>query len=347
MSSISGLFVATALTIAFTGCRQDMQDQPKFLPLRGTSFFVDGRSARNQVPGTVARSQAETGSYFQTGLVDGKEGDGMPIPVTTALLARGQERYNVYCSPCHSRVGNGEGMIVQRGYYQAANFQSERLRQAPLGHFVTVIRGGYGAMPMYATELPPMDRWAVAAYIRALQLSQNAKAADAPGGVALVPLKRIATEEGLSETLAQDSWGIQAAKSHAILAMSTAKTDSAAPGKTAEATTPSPNEQSPAASAKDDKSEQAPPKAARASARDSAAGKLVYTANCQMCHQASRAGNPPIIPSLLDIVSRVGNEHVHEVIVNGVPGGHPPMPAFGDRLSSTYIDNLISYLRSR
>ena len=340
MSSKFGRFVATALMIAFTGCRQDMQDQPKFLPLRGTSFFVDGRSARSQVPGTVARSQGEAGSYFQTGLIDGKEGDGMPIPVTTALLARGQERYSIYCSPCHSRVGNGEGMIVQRGYYQAANFHSERLREAPLGHFVNVISDGYGAMPMYATELPPGDRWAVAAYIRALQLSQHAKTTDAPNGVALSSLKQIAAREGLPETFAQG--GMQAAKAPSILA---------APGKTGEAATallPPPNEHGTAASSNDDKPAEnhESPHAASAAAGDPAASKLVYAVNCQMCHQASRAGMPPMIPSLIDIVTRVGSEHIHEVVMNGVPGGHPAMPAFGDRLSQSDIDNLIAYLRS-
>jgi len=151
-------FALSVLMVATLGCRQDMHDQPKFLPLRGSSLFADGRSARNQVPGTVARSQGEVNSYFLTGLVDGKEGDGLPIPVTPTLLARGQERYNVYCSPCHSRVGNGEGMIVQRGYYQAANFHSDRLRRAPLGHFVNVIVNGYGAMPTYAAAVKPMDR---------------------------------------------------------------------------------------------------------------------------------------------------------------------------------------------
>jgi mono/diheme cytochrome c family protein len=240
-------------------------------------------------------------------------------------------------------------MIVQRGYYQAANFHSERLRQAPLGHFVNVIHSGFGAMPMYATELPPQDRWAVAAYIRALQLSQNAKAADAPGGVVASSLKSIATQEGLPEDLTKDRWGIQAPKAPVIVALTVRKSEPDASTKTgdesAAASQPSGNAGA-AASANVEKPAEAP-KVAAAPAGDSAAGKQVYTANCQMCHQATRAGMPPAIPSLIDIVSRVGNEHVHEVIMNGVPGGHPPMPAFGERLSQSDIDNLIAYLKSK
>jgi mono/diheme cytochrome c family protein len=244
-------------------------------------------------------------------------------------------------------VGNGEGMIVQRGYYQAANFHSERLRQAPLGHIVNVISEGYGAMPMYANELAPLDRWAVAAYIRSLQLSQHAPTTDAPSGVALTSLKQIATQEGLPGALAQQRWGIEGPKAPGVIALTVRKTESDASAKPREETaaSQSPAEQEAATPATGDKSEA--PKVASAPAGDMGAGKTVYSANCQMCHQASRAGNPPMIPSLIDIVSRVGNEHVHEVIVNGVPGGHPPMPAFGDRLSSTYIDNLIAYLRSK
>jgi mono/diheme cytochrome c family protein len=340
-----------ALAITVTGCRQDMQDQPKFLPQRGTSFFADGRSARTQVPGTVARSQGDTDSYFVTGLIDGKEGDGMPFPATPALLARGQERYNIYCSPCHSRVGNGEGMIVQRGYYQSANFHTERLRQAPLGHFVSVMLNGYGAMPTYGSELPPADRWAVAAYIRALQLSQQAKPADAPNEAIFAPLKQIALQQGLSEALLKNQWGIQAANAPFAIAAPAEQIKPEASSQTVESKTvlPSPSgENKSTASARSNKpvTRQTGPPANSAPAGDLIAGKQVYVADCQICHQASRAGNPPIIPSLLDIISRVGQEHVREAVANGVPGGRPPMPAFKDRLSQTEIDNLIAYLHS-
>jgi mono/diheme cytochrome c family protein len=345
-------FALSVLTVATLGCRQDMHDQPKFLPLRGSSLFADGRSARNQVPGTVARSQGEVNSYFLTGLVDGKEGDGLPIPVTPTLLARGQERYNVYCSPCHSRVGNGEGMIVQRGYYQAANFHSDRLRRAPLGHFVNVIVNGYGAMPTYAAAVKPMDRWAIAAYIRALQLSQDAKTTDAPRGAFILPLKQVAAEEGLPDALAQERWGIQTAKAPPIFQAPVREIEVASPAKTNEKTAaldPPPGGHESTTSAKSDK-----PAVARAARPAKAAptgdpveGKKIYTANCLMCHQANRAGNPPMIPSLVNIVSRVGKGHVHDVVTNGIPGGRPAMPAFGDRLSSTDIDNLIAYLQSK
>ena len=144
-------FAIAALSLLFVaGCRQDMQDEPKFFPQRGTSFYADGRSVRPQVANTVARNQLHENEYFYTGLVNGKEGDGLPFPVTMKVLERGQERYNVYCTPCHSRVGNGEGMIVQRGYEKAGNFHTARLEAAPLGHFFHVITNGYGAMPDYS-----------------------------------------------------------------------------------------------------------------------------------------------------------------------------------------------------
>ena len=167
-----GLSAMTA-TLALAGCRQDMQDQPKFVPQRGTTFFADGRSVRPQVENTVARNQLNEDSYFYTGIQDGKEGDGLPIPLTEATMERGQERFNIYCAPCHSRVGNGVGMIVQRGYRPAGNYQTDRLRNAPLGHFFAVMTNGYGPMPDYSAQLTPADRWAVAAYIRALQVSQD------------------------------------------------------------------------------------------------------------------------------------------------------------------------------
>src|ERR1700678_4415181 len=134
--------VMLAATALLAGCRQDMQDQPKFYPQRGTTFYADGRSVRPQVENTVARGQLHEDTYFSTGLVNGKEGDGLPFPVTMTVLERGQERYNVYCTPCHSRVGNGVGMIVERGYLKAGSFHSARLEKAPLGHFFHVISNG-------------------------------------------------------------------------------------------------------------------------------------------------------------------------------------------------------------
>ncbi len=198
-------FGAMAATLVLAGCRQDMQDQPKFFPQRGTDFYADGRSVRPQVENTVARGQLHEDSYFATGLVNGKEGDGLPFPATMAVLQRGQERYNVYCTPCHSRVGNGIGMIVQRGYVKAGSFHSARLEAAPLGHFFQVISNGYGAMPDYASQITPEDRWAIVAYIKALQLSQNATQTDVPAGQEVQPLASIADKQGLPASFA-DEW---------------------------------------------------------------------------------------------------------------------------------------------
>ena len=199
-------FATAALSLLFVaGCRQDMQDQPKFFPQRGTAFYADGRSVRPQVENTVARNQLHEDGYFYTGLVNGKEGDGMPFPATLQVLERGQEQYNVYCTPCHSRVGNGIGMIVQRGYMKAGSFHTARLESAPLGHFFHVISNGYGAMPDYSGQIVPADRWAIVAYIKALQLSQKATQADVPAGSHVEPLASIAEGQGLPATFA-DEW---------------------------------------------------------------------------------------------------------------------------------------------
>jgi Cytochrome C oxidase, cbb3-type, subunit III len=190
-----------ALSLA-VGCRQDMQDQPKMIPQRGTHFFADGRSARSQVEGTVARNEVDVDDYFHTGILNGKEQDAMPFPVNAQVMARGQERYNIYCTPCHSRVGNGEGMIVQRGYKTAGNFHDAKRLAEPLSHYFYVMTNGYGAMPDYASQLAPEDRWAVAAYIRALQYSQSASAAAVPSGTKIENLADIATSEGYDASFA-------------------------------------------------------------------------------------------------------------------------------------------------
>jgi mono/diheme cytochrome c family protein len=184
------------------GCRQDMQDQPKIIPQRESNFFADGRSARPQVLNTVARGQLHEDQYFYTGLVNGKEQDAMPFPATLAVLKRGEERYNIYCTPCHSRVGNGQGMIVERGYKPAGNYHDAKRLAEPLSHFFYVMTNGYGAMPDYSAQLTPTDRWAVAAYIRALQLSQNAKESDVPQGTQVKSLSDIAEQQGLPKSFA-------------------------------------------------------------------------------------------------------------------------------------------------
>jgi hypothetical protein len=170
-------------TVLLAGCRQDMQDQPRFKPLAQSDFYADLRSARPPVEGTVARGQLHEDEYLYTGKVGVNPGDYMPFAVTEDILARGRERFNIYCAPCHSRIGDGNGMIVQRGYKHPPTYHQDRLRKAPLGYFFDVMTNGYGAMPDYASQIPVHDRWCIVAYIRALQLSQNATQADAGGPV--------------------------------------------------------------------------------------------------------------------------------------------------------------------
>jgi len=180
-----------------------MHNQPKFYPQRSTTFYADGRSVRPQVEHTVARGQLRENAYFYTGLLNGKEADMMPFPVTMQVMERGQERYNVYCTPCHSRVGNGAGMIVQRGYKPAGNYHDSKRLAEPLSHFFYVISNGYGAMPDYSAQVTVADRWAIAAYIRALQLSQNARTSDVPQGTAIHLIGEVAEQQGLPASFAQ------------------------------------------------------------------------------------------------------------------------------------------------
>ncbi len=180
LSKIAPLGVLLAL--ALSGCRQDMHDQPRFKPLAKSDFYADLRSARPPVEGTIARGQLHEDSYFYTGKVGNNPGDYMPFPVTDDVLARGRERFNIYCAPCHSRLGDGNGMFVQRGFRAPPSYHTERLRKAPLGYFFDVMTNGFGAMPDYASQIPPRDRWTIVAYIRALQLSQGAAMSEVPAG---------------------------------------------------------------------------------------------------------------------------------------------------------------------
>jgi hypothetical protein len=171
---------AAAVVLAATGCRQDMHNQAKYEPLEGSRFFDDHRASRPLVPGTVARGHLDDDPAFFTGTVDGKMVDAFPLVVDRAVLERGHERYEIYCSPCHDYVGTGDGMIVQRGYKRPPSFHIERLREMQVGYFFQVISNGFGVMPSYAVQVPPRDRWAIVAYIRALQLSQHAALSDVP-----------------------------------------------------------------------------------------------------------------------------------------------------------------------
>jgi mono/diheme cytochrome c family protein len=167
-------------SVTLVGCRQDMQDQPRYKPLAGTDFFGDARSARPLPEGTVARDHLRIDSARYTGKVNGEDVDYFPFSITRADVLRGQERFNIYCSPCHSRLGDGEGMIVRRGFRKAGNYHTEKLLKAPVGHFFDVMSNGFGAMPSYASRVEPDDRWRIAAYIRVLQLSENATIQDVP-----------------------------------------------------------------------------------------------------------------------------------------------------------------------
>jgi len=157
-----------------------MHDQPKYEALEASDFFSDGRSARPIVEGTVARGHLNEDTLLFQGKLNGKPAEVFPFPITLQDLDCGQERYNIYCTPCHDRLGNGEGMVVRRGFRRPPSYHIDRLRQAPPGYLFDVITNGFGAMQDYSAQIAVRDRWAIVAYIRALQLSQNARLADVP-----------------------------------------------------------------------------------------------------------------------------------------------------------------------
>jgi cbb3-type cytochrome c oxidase subunit III len=179
---LPALLALVALLAVTAGCRLDMHLQPYYRPFAKSDFFADDRSARMPVEGTVARDDLHEDMYFYTGKNGDTLGDAMPFPVTREVLDRGRERFNINCTPCHGRVGDGGGFIPTRGFRRPPSYHIERLRNAPLGHFFDVMSNGYGVMPDYGSQVTPRDRWCIAAYIRALQLSQNATAADIPPG---------------------------------------------------------------------------------------------------------------------------------------------------------------------
>jgi mono/diheme cytochrome c family protein len=226
---VSCLLLTASCLLLFTGCRQDMQDQPKMKPFRSSTFFKDGLSSRQPVEGTVPRgflktdielftgkkSKSRSASSAQANLAPGSlsqttagpqpsratvapaagsaaqvaaaypdDVETFPFPVTKEILGRGQVRYQIFCSVCHGMTGYGDGMIVRRGFRRAASFHDDRLRQAPVGHFFDAVTNGWGAMPSYATQIPVQDRWAIIAYIRALQLSRQNEQAQLPPGQA-------------------------------------------------------------------------------------------------------------------------------------------------------------------
>lgn len=177
----SGSWLLLLILQAVAGCTQQMADQPRYDPLQRSDFFPDRLSARPLPPGTIPRDYMEKDGLLASGFVNGQPAKEFPFPITRNVLERGQQRYNVYCTPCHDHVGTGNGMAARRGFRRPpASFHTEELRSSPPGHFFDVITNGFGAMPSYANQIEVNDRWAIVGYIRALQLSQWATAADVP-----------------------------------------------------------------------------------------------------------------------------------------------------------------------
>lgn len=177
----TGVFLGIILTgCSKTGIEHGMENQPKANPLTQSDFFPDGRSSRMQVPGTVARGHLRDDTLLYTGKVGEKDSEIFPFPITREVLERGHERYDIFCAVCHGRTGAGDGIVVRRGFKAPTSYHDERLRGSPIGHFFDVMTNGYGTMFSYADRVSVEDRWAIAAYIRALQLSQHATAKDVP-----------------------------------------------------------------------------------------------------------------------------------------------------------------------
>lgn len=167
-----GLLVLASLSAL--GCRQDMHDQPKLKPYAHSDFFADERASRQLVAGTVARGQLREDARVFTGKQDGKFAADTPFPITLEMLQHGQERFAIFCTPCHGQTGRGDGIVVRRGYRKPTSFHDDRLRGEPVGYYFDVMTNGFGAMPDYAAQVSVHDRWAIAAYVKTLQLSQHA-----------------------------------------------------------------------------------------------------------------------------------------------------------------------------
>jgi mono/diheme cytochrome c family protein len=193
------LLALPLLVLAGAACRQDMHDQPKYKPFRGSELFADQRSARPLVAGTVARGALREDAVYFTGKSGSDFVAAIPVEVTPQLLARGQEQYQVFCSPCHGRTGRGDGMIVQRGFKAPSSYHVDRLRAMPVGYLYDVITNGFGAMADYSAQVAPADRWAIAAYVRALQYSQYAPAGDVPADKRAELEKSLAAAEPAAE----------------------------------------------------------------------------------------------------------------------------------------------------
>jgi Cytochrome C oxidase, cbb3-type, subunit III len=176
-----GLLLLLVVVLLLQACRQQMADQGRYKPLEESNFFPDHRSARQLPVGVVARGFLDENEHLYAGRVNGQLATTFPFQITADVLARGQDRYNIFCTPCHDRVGSGNGMAVRRGFRRPPpTFHMDRLREAPVGHFFDVISNGFGAMNDYAAQIKPADRWAIVAYVRALQFSQDANVQSLP-----------------------------------------------------------------------------------------------------------------------------------------------------------------------
>jgi hypothetical protein len=173
--------------LSLASCRQDMHDQPRYEAFEENDRYADSLAARPLVEHTVARGYLHEDEVMYTGKQGGADAAAFPFSITKEVLDRGQNRFNIYCTPCHGMTGAGDGMVVRRGFRQPPSFHQDRLREAAPGHFFDVMTNGFGAMADYSYQLPARDRWAVAAYIRALQASQHSAIADVPGGAASIP----------------------------------------------------------------------------------------------------------------------------------------------------------------
>lgn len=173
-------FMLLVAASALAGCRQDMHDTPRYEAFEASPFFPDGRASRSAPAGTVARGWLKADDALYTGKVNGQFVAEFPFPIGREEMARGQARFNIYCTPCHGRLGDGQGMVVQRGLRQAASYHQDRLREENVGYLYDVVTNGFGAMQGYAEQVPVRDRWLIVAYVRALQLSQHASVADVP-----------------------------------------------------------------------------------------------------------------------------------------------------------------------
>ncbi len=201
---VGSLALLLLAIISTAGCRLDMHVQPRYNPLAKSDFFSDQRAARPLVEGTVARGDERADTYFYTGKIGSAPGEYMPFPVTKDVMDRGRERFNIYCSPCHSTLGDGNGFVPTRGFSKKPpSYHIERLMKAPIGYFFDVMTNGYGIMQDYSAQVSPRDRWCIAAYIRALQLSQSATMADVPQGQSIPSKAPEFVEPGSGATLPQ------------------------------------------------------------------------------------------------------------------------------------------------